>query len=492
MSSKSAISPTRQENFPEWYQSVVKAAEMAEMSSVRGCMIIRQWGYGIWQRVQAVLDEMIRDTGHENVYFPLFIPISYIEKEAEHVQGFAKEMAVVTHHRLEKKQGKLVPSSPLSQPLVVRPTSETMIGASMAKWVQSYRDLPLLLNQWANVVRWEMRPRIFLRTTEFLWQEGHTAHATQEEALAETHKMLSVYERFLRDELAIPIHVGEKPASERFPGALQTLCVEAMMQDGKALQAGTSHYLGCNFAKASGIRFTDQSGKLREAHTTSWGMTSRVIGALIMVHGDDYGLRLPPRIAPQHIVFNPFNDSQEINAYIEQLQRQLQEIELTAGRKIACKIDRRELRLGEKAWSWLKKGVPLILNIGEREVKSRSVTIFARQGTTSMHADEFVAKAQTMLAAIQSELLRKAEEFLQSNTRTDVATWEDFQQVFKANTFPLPFVSAKWCKRYECQQKAEKLAVTIRCLPLTQSETSGKCIVCQENAVTDAVFAKSY
>src|SRR5436853_7934103 len=303
---KTAISPPRDEDFPEWYQQVVRAAELAEPSDVRGCMVIRPWGYGIWENMQRQLDALLRGTGHRNAYFPLFSPLSYFAKEAEHVEGFAKECAVVTHTRLEvDAAGKMVPGSPLSEPLVVRPTSETIIGASYAKWVQSYRDLPILINQWANVVRWEMRPRVFLRTTEFLWQEGHTVHETEAEARAETRQMLDVYETFVRDHLAIPVFSGEKTESERFPGAVQTLCIEAMVQDRKAIQAGTSHFLGQNFSRASGIKFQSREGKEEFAWTTSWGVSTRLIGTVIMAHADDDGMIVPPRIAPTHVVILP-------------------------------------------------------------------------------------------------------------------------------------------------------------------------------------------
>src|SRR5471030_2641265 len=309
---QSAISPTRAENFPEWYQQVVKAADLAENSPVRGCMVIKPWGYAIWENIQKQLDRMFKATGHVNAYFPLFIPLSYLEKEAAHVEGFAKECAVVTHHRLEAgPDGKLVPSGKLTEPLVVRPTSETIIGATYAKWVQSYRDLPLLLNQWANVVRWEMRPRIFLRTTEFLWQEGHTAHETEAEAIHETRRMLDVYETFARDHLALPVLTGRKSAGERFPGAVDTLTIEAMVQDRKAVQSGTSHFLGQNFAKASNIQYLSREGKKEFAWTTSWGVSTRLIGTLIMAHADDDGLVLPPRVAPTQVVIIPIIPKEE-------------------------------------------------------------------------------------------------------------------------------------------------------------------------------------
>ncbi|HOM19190.1 MAG TPA: proline--tRNA ligase, partial [Thermoguttaceae bacterium] len=303
---QTAIRPTRQEDYPEWYQQVIRAADMAEPSDVRGCMVIKPWGYALWENIQRVLDRKFKETGHENAYFPLFIPLSFLQKEAEHVEGFAKECAVVTHHRLETgPDGKLRPVGELEEPLVVRPTSETIIGATFSRWVQSYRDLPILINQWANVVRWEMRTRMFLRTTEFLWQEGHTVHATAEEAMAETRRMLDVYADFAEQYMAMPVIKGEKPAAERFPGAVATFSIEAIMQDRKALQAGTSHFLGQNFAKAQNIKFQDANGQEVYAWTTSWGVSTRLIGALIMTHSDDNGLVLPPRLAPVHVVILP-------------------------------------------------------------------------------------------------------------------------------------------------------------------------------------------
>jgi prolyl-tRNA synthetase len=334
---KTAISPTRVEDYPEWYQQVIKAAELAEQSPVRGCMVIKPWGYALWENVQRVLDGMFKATGHRNAYFPLFIPLSFLEKEAEHVEGFAKECAVVTHHRLEAgPEGGLVPTGELEEPLVVRPTSETIIGASFSKWVQSYRDLPLLINQWANVVRWEMRTRMFLRTTEFLWQEGHTCHATQEEALVETRQMLDVYADFAENYMAMPVIKGEKTAGERFPGAVSTYCIEAMMQDRKALQAGTSHFLGQNFAKASDIKYLSAEGKEEYAWTTSWGVSTRLIGGLLMTHSDDDGLVLPPKLAPAHVAILPVihnEDAREnVLSFCEKLVEELARFAMTAGR----------------------------------------------------------------------------------------------------------------------------------------------------------------
>ena len=497
MSKKTAITPTRAENYPEWYQATIQAAEMAEMSGIRGCMILRPWGYGIWQELQRLLDAEIKRTGHENVYFPLFIPLSYIEKEAAHVEGFAREMAVVTHHRLAQKDGRLLPASPLREPLVVRPTSETVIGASMAKWINSWRDLPLLLNQWANVVRWEMRPRIFLRTTEFLWQEGHTAHVDRDDAERETRQMLDVYRRFLQDDLAIPVLSGAKPASERFPGAVETLCVEAMMQDGKALQAGTSHYLGDNFAQAAGIRFTARDGEKKYVHTTSWGVTSRLIGALIMVHGDDNGLRIPPRVAPRQVVIvTAVNDDAALNAYADELCQRLCAVRFDAQRQVVSHVDRRDLRMGEKNWSWVKKGVPLIVNLGKRELADRTVSFSRRdhapQEKTTLASDAFVGQINAMLAAIQKNYFDSANNFLTQHTQQDIDSLAEFEQAFREDVFPQPFLHVKWCENEQCQTQAEKLAVTIRCIPFAQSDSTGRCIICGKEARLDAVFAKSY
>ena len=351
---KTAISPTRQEDYPEWYQQVIRAADLAELSPVRGCMVIKPWGYSLWENIQRVLDGMFKETGHQNAYFPLFIPMSYLEKEAQHVEGFAKECAVVTHHRLEAdKKGGLKPAGPLEEPLVVRPTSETIIGEMFAKWVQSYRDLPLLINQWANVVRWEMRTRMFLRTTEFLWQEGHTVHATAEEAMQETRLMLDIYADFAENYMAMPVIKGEKTEIERFPGAVRTFCIEAMMQDRKALQSGTSHFLGQNFARASNIKFLNKEGAEEFAWTTSWGVSTRLIGALIMTHSDDDGFVLPPKLAPAHVVVLPIihDDSakSEILSYADRIAKELR-LQSFAGRKVEGVVDTREMRGGTKFW----------------------------------------------------------------------------------------------------------------------------------------------
>ncbi|MBP5232510.1 MAG: proline--tRNA ligase, partial [Planctomycetes bacterium] len=359
--SATAITPTRADDYPEWYQQVVKAADLAENSDVRGCMVIKPWGYSLWENMRDGLDRMFRDTGHQNAYFPLFIPLSYLEKEAEHVDGFAKECAVVTQHRLKGDgNGHLVPDGELEEPLIVRPTSETIIGATYAKWVQSYRDLPILCNQWANVVRWEMRTRLFLRTAEFLWQEGHTVHETEREAWEETRRMLDVYKQFAEEYMAMSVITGEKTPGERFPGAVSTLCIEAMMQDRKALQAGTSHFLGQNFARASNIQFQSREGKIETAWTTSWGVSTRLIGGMIMTHADDNGMVMPPRLAPLHVVILPIlrndADAAKVMAYCEETAARLR-AQSYAGAPLKVKIDARDLNSGEKGWQWIKKGV---------------------------------------------------------------------------------------------------------------------------------------
>src|SRR5256714_147905 len=381
---KTAITPTRAQDFPEWYQQVVRAADLAENSEVRGCMVIKPWGYGIWENMQRALDRVFKATGHKNAYFPLFIPLSYLEKEAAHVEGFAKECAVVTHHRLEiGADGKMrpSPSAQLAEPLVVRPTSETIIGATYAKWIQSYRDLPILINQWANVVRWELRPRLFLRTTEFLWQEGHTAHETETEAIEETERMLNVYETFARDILAVPVFSGEKSESERFPGAVKTLCIEAMVQDRKAIQAGTSHFLGQNFAKASGIQFISRENKHEHVWTTSWGVSTRLVGTILMAHADDDGAVLPPRVAPEQIVIIPITPKEETRAAVleaaNKLAAQLRAMSY-AGAPIEVEVDNRDLGGGVKSWEWVKKGVPLRVELGPRDLESGNVAVSRR------------------------------------------------------------------------------------------------------------------
>src|SRR5256884_4465512 len=434
---KTAITPRRDEDFPEWYQQAVRAAELAEPSDVRGCMVIRPWGFGIWENMQRQLDAMFRATGHRNAYFPLFIPLSYFAKEAEHVEGFAKECAVVTHTRLEvDADGKMKPASPLNEPLVVRPTSETIIGASYAKWVQSYRDLPILINQWANVVRWEMRPRLFLRTTEFLWQEGHTVHETETEAREETKQMLDVYETFVRDHLAVPVFSGEKSDSERFPGAVQTLTIEAMVQDRKAIQGGTSHFLGQNFSRASGIQFQNRDGKQEFGWTTSWGVTTRLVGTVVMMHSDDDGAVLPPRIAPTQIVILPITPKEQTRAAVlqacDKVAARLRETRY-ADLPIDVCVDLRDLGGGVKNWEWIKKGVPLRVEIGPRDLEKNSVEVSRRdqalKAKESITVEEFVARAPEILSSIQDSLYARAKKFREANTRV-IESRKEFYDFF--------------------------------------------------------------
>jgi prolyl-tRNA synthetase len=496
----SAIKPTRKENYPEWYQEVVKAADLAEHSPVRGCMIIKPWGYAIWENMQKALDGMIKKTGHQNAYFPLFIPLSYLEKEAQHVDGFAKECAVVTHHRLEKgKDGKLVPAGPLEEPLIVRPTSEMIIGEAFSRWVQSYRDLPVLINQWANIVRWEMRTRLFLRTTEFLWQEGHTAHATADEAIDETKKMLGVYTDFVRNYLAVPVIEGMKTANERFPGAVDTYCIEAMMQDGKALQAGTSHFLGQNFAKSCDIKFQDESGALQHAWTTSWGSTTRLIGALVMTHSDDDGLVLPPKVAPKHIVLLPVLHAAETRAqvlkYCEDLQKELSAVHFD-GHPLEVIIDTRDIRGGEKNWSWIKKGIPIRVEVGAREAAAGNVSVFRRdkphKEALVLSKEEFAAKASALLKEMQTNLLKKATEFRESNTK-EIHSKKDLYDYFNSKGDMQGFALCHYHEDGKLEdQLKEELNVTVRCFPLHMKEENGKCVLSGKESRRKAIFAKSY
>ncbi len=501
---KTAITPTRTGNFPEWYQQVIKAADLAENSDVRGCMIIKPWGWGIWENVQAQLDVMFKATGHSNAYFPLFIPLSFLEKEAEHVEGFAKECAVVTHHRLEARDGKLVPAGELKEPLVVRPTSETIIGAAYARWIQSYRDLPILINQWANVVRWEMRPRLFLRTAEFLWQEGHTAHETKEEALAETEQMLKVYETFAREHLALPVFTGEKSESERFPGAVSTLSIEAMVQDGKAIQAGTSHFLGQNFSRAAGIEFATRGGGKDLAWTTSWGVSTRLIGTLIMAHSDDDGLVLPPRVAPSQIVILPVLTKEESRAAVLQAAEQLA-IDLRAqsafGQSVRVEIDRRDAGGGVKNWDWIKKGVPIRLEIGPRDLEKGSVAVSRRdRGPKEKEfpsQSDFVAGVGALLQSIQEGLLQRATKFRDEHTK-EIDSEEEFRSFFTPENSSQPeihggFALAHWDGTLETEERIKnELKVTIRCIPREANPQPGICPFSGRASRQRVIFAKAY
>jgi prolyl-tRNA synthetase len=496
---QTAITPTRAQDYPEWYQQVVKAGELAEQAPVRGCMVIKPWGYALWENMQRVLDGKFKATGHKNAYFPLFIPKSYLEKEAEHVEGFAKECAVVTHHRLETgKDGKLIPAGELEEPLIVRPTSETIIGEVYAGWVQSYRDLPLLINQWANIVRWELRTRMFLRTTEFLWQEGHTVHATAEEAVAEARQMLDVYSDFAENYIAMPVIRGEKSAAERFPGAVSTWTIEAMMQDGKALQSGTSHFLGQNFARASQIKFLDDKGELQFAWTTSWGVSTRLIGGLIMTHSDDDGLVLPPRLAPAHVVILPITNKPEsrdevlkfCHALAAELRAQRYE-----DRNIEVELDLRDLRGGEKNWSWVKKGVPIRLEIGPRDVAQDAVFMARRDRPANekqaMPRAQFVAELPKILGDMQNALLERAKQLRAKRTK-EIDSKQDLYEYFKEGGEDAGFAMAHWSGDPEIEAKLKQdLSVTLRCIPLEKSGP-GTCPFTGKPSAQRVVFAKAY
>jgi prolyl-tRNA synthetase len=507
---QTAITPTRADDYPEWYQQVVRAADLAELSPVRGCMVIKPWGYALWENMQRALDGMFKETGHVNAYFPLFIPLSFLEKEAAHVEGFAKECAVVTHHRLEAgPEGGLVPTGKLEEPLVVRPTSETIIGAMYARWIKSYRDLPILINQWANVVRWELRTRMFLRTTEFLWQEGHTAHATREEAVDETLKMLAVYARFAQDYMAMPVIRGEKTASERFPGAVNTYSIEAMMQDRKALQSGTSHFLGQNFSKAQDIKYLSAEGREEFAWTTSWGVSTRLVGALIMAHSDDDGLLLPPRLAPQHVVILPIHRNDEEAGPVLQYCHKLQE-ELMAQRyddaPVRALVDARDVPRADKKWQQIKRGVPIVVEVGPRDISGDTLMPKRRDAAAgekkpAIARSQFVATIGAELEAMQRALFERAAAFRAANTRT-ITSLADFESYFTPANADKPEIHGGFavCHFVEGPQTAEILArhkVTIRCVPIAdepgfEEPVPGKCIFTGQPTTQRAVFAKAY
>ncbi|MEM0969667.1 MAG: proline--tRNA ligase [Verrucomicrobiota bacterium] len=511
---KNAISPTRAEDFPEWYQQVVRAADLAENSEVRGCMVIKPWGFGLWEQMQRQLDQKFKETGHKNAYFPLLIPLSYLEKEAEHAEGFATECAVVTHHRLEaEKQAdgsvKMVPSGKLTEPYIIRPTSETIIGAAYARWVQSYRDLPILINQWANVMRWEMRPRLFLRTAEFLWQEGHTAHETKEEAIEETERMHQVYEDFLRNHLAIPVIPGEKTEAERFPGAEITLTVEAMVQDRKAIQAGTSHFLGQNFAKAANIEFTGRDERKQYAWTTSWGVSTRLIGTLIMAHGDDNGVILPPRVAPTQVVILPITPKEDTREAVleaaDALAKKLRE-QRAWDERIEVEVDRRDLGGGVKNWEWIKKGVPVRIEIGPRDLEKGSVAVARRdRGAREkefLPTDEAVERLPEILSEIQEGLLQRALDFRTEHTRS-LETLDEVKEYFQTDagkeekpSLHGGFAMVHWAGSAEDEKRLQQeLKLTIRCIP-TSEETSieeeGACFYTGGKSERRVVLARSY
>ena len=503
-----ALTARRSTDFAAWYQEVIAEADLAEESGVRGCMVIKPWGYGIWERIQKLMDAEIKLAGVENCYFPLFIPLSYFEKEADHVDGFAKEMAVVTHHRLVQKDGKLVPDpeAKLEEPLVVRPTSETMIGAAMSRWIQSWRELPLMVNQWANVVRWEMRTRMFLRTSEFLWQEGHTAHADKAGAVAETLRALEMYRAFAEGPLAMPVVAGEKPENERFPGADATYSIEAMMQDGKALQAGTSHYLGTTFAEAAGIRYQDKDGNHSLCHTTSWGVSTRLIGGVIMTHGDDDGLRCPPQIAPHQVVIVPMlRDNDEDDAILDYCRSLAAELRgLNAfSEPVRVLLDTKAVKASNKRWAWVKKGAPVIVEVGPRDVAGGNVAFLRRDqlykddgklNSVFLSRGEFVDQIFGLLEEIQIGLFSEAKTRLNDNIRRDIT---DLKTHFKSEDKIAGWVEVQWSRPTDVAldkvvEQLKALKITIRNTPLDAAPADGACFFTGEPAVERILIGRTY
>jgi len=485
---------TRSEDYSKWYNELVIKADLAENSGVRGCMVIKPYGFGIWEKMQAELDRMFKETGHENAYFPLFIPKSYFSKEASHVDGFAKECAVVTHYRLkndENGKGVVVdPDAKLEEELIVRPTSETIIWDTYRKWVQSYRDLPLLINQWANVVRWEMRTRLFLRTSEFLWQEGHTAHATEKEAIAEAEQMINIYADFAENYMAVPVIKGLKTESERFAGALETYCIEALMQDGKALQAGTSHFLGQNFAKAFDVKFASKEGKQEYVWATSWGVSTRLVGALIMTHSDDNGLVLPPKLAPNQVVIVPIYRNEEQFDAVSEVAKDLQAKLRAAG--IRVKFDNRDThKPGWKFNEYELKGVPVRIAIGPKDIEKGTVELARRDTLTKefVNQDEVVDKITGLMTEIQENLYKKAFDYRTEHT-TEVNSYEEFKKVLKSKG---GFISAHWDGTIETEDRIKNdTKATIRCIPLAGEKEAGSCMITGKPSRQRVLFAKAY
>ncbi|APQ18119.1 proline--tRNA ligase [Maribacter hydrothermalis] len=484
----------RSEDYSKWYNELVVKADLAENSGVRGCMVIKPYGYGIWEKMQAGLDKMFKETGHENAYFPLFIPKSYLSKEASHVEGFAKECAVVTHYRLKNAEdgsGIIVdPDAKLEEELIVRPTSETIIWDTYRKWIQSYRDLPLLINQWANVVRWEMRTRLFLRTAEFLWQEGHTAHATEQEAIAEAEQMMNVYADFVENHMAVPVIKGTKTESERFAGAIETYCIEALMQDGKALQAGTSHFLGQNFAKAFDVKFANKEGGKEYVWATSWGVSTRLMGALVMTHSDDNGLVIPPKLAPIQVVIVPIykglDQLDEISEAVMPLVKELR------SKDISVKFDNRDThKPGFKFNEYELRGVPVRLAIGPRDLKNGTFEV-ARRDTLEkavVNAEDIVAKIEFLMEDIQRNMYQKAFDYRASHI-TEVDTYDEFKKVLEEKG---GFISAHWDGSKETEERIkEETKATIRCIPIDAKEELGVCMVTGKPSNKRVYFAKAY
>ncbi|MDG5492616.1 proline--tRNA ligase [Psychroserpens sp. SPM9] len=486
---------SRAEDYSKWYNELVVKADLAENSAVRGCMVIKPYGYAIWEKMQAELDRMFKETGHQNAYFPLFVPKSLFEAEEKNAEGFAKECAVVTHYRLQNdpdNEGKLRvdPEAKLEEELVVRPTSEAIIWNTYKGWIQSYRDLPILINQWANVVRWEMRTRLFLRTAEFLWQEGHTAHATKAEALAEAEQMNDVYAEFAENFMAIPVIKGVKTESERFAGAVETYCIEALMQDGKALQAGTSHFLGQNFAKAFDVKFTNNEGKLDHVWATSWGVSTRLMGALIMTHSDDKGLVLPPNLAPSQVVIVPIYKNDDQLELITEKANGI--IKALKGLGISCKFDARTThRPGAKFAQHELQGVPLRIAIGPKDLENGTVELARRDTLTKeiIALDDLVATVSSLLETIQIDLFKKALDFRNSHI-TEVDDFETFKSVLEGKT---GFVSAHWDGTPETEQKIKELTkATIRCIPMNVEKEAGVCVYSGKPSTNRVLFAKAY
>jgi len=482
-----------EENYSQWYNDLVMQADLAENSSVRGCMVIKPYGYAIWEKIQSQLDKMFKETGHVNAYFPLFIPKSFFSKEASHVDGFAKECAVVTHYRLKNDpngKGIIVDTdAKLEEELIVRPTSETIIWHTYKNWIQSYRDLPILVNQWANVVRWEMRTRLFLRTAEFLWQEGHTAHATKPEAIEEAEKMIQVYASFAKEWLAIPVIDGVKSPAERFAGALETYCIEALMQDGRALQAGTSHFLGQNFAKAFDVKFLDKTGKQEYVWATSWGVSTRLMGALIMTHSDNNGLVLPPKLAPIQVVIIPiYKSEEELNAFRNYVAPIAQDLK---DKNILVKIDDRDTyKPGWKFAEYELKGVPIRIAAGPRDIQNNTIEI-ARRDTlekSTIPINNAANYIENLLSEIQDNIYNKALKFREANT-FDANSWEEFTELIEKGGF----VYAHWDGKIETEDYIkEKTKATIRCIPTTNDGESGKCIVSGNHSERKVIFARAY
>jgi prolyl-tRNA synthetase len=486
---------SRAEDYSKWYNELVVKADLAENSAVRGCMVIKPYGYAIWEKMQAELDRMFKETGHQNAYFPLFVPKSLFEAEEKNAEGFAKECAVVTHYRLQNdpdNKGKLRvdPEAKLEEELVVRPTSEAIIWSTFKGWIQSYRDLPLLINQWANVVRWEMRTRLFLRTAEFLWQEGHTAHATKDEAIQEAELMNNVYAEFAENFMAMPVIKGLKTESERFAGALETYCIEALMQDGKALQAGTSHFLGQNFAKAFDVKFTNNEGKLDYVWATSWGVSTRLMGALIMTHSDDKGLVLPPNLAPFQVVIVPIHKNDEQLAMItEKVNLIIKELKALG---ISYKFDNRTThRPGAKFAQHELQGVPLRIAIGPKDLENETVELARRDTLTKFNVkiSNISGTIKDLLAQIQDELFSKALGFRETHL-TEVESFEEFKTVLETKT---GFISAHWDGSSETEQKIKELTkATIRCIPMGNKKEEGKCVYSGQPSTQRVLFAKAY